>query len=427
MKNFVNNLRWRGMIHDMVPGMEAHQEKTIGYIGFDPSAPSLHLGNLVTIMLLKYFQEAGHTPIALLGGATGMIGDPSGRTKERLFLTEEVLRYNESCIAKQLQNFLDFSSGSNRAKLLNNFHWFKDTSLLSFLREVGKHISIGYMMAKESVKQRIDTGISYTEFAYQLLQGYDFYHLYLHEGVKLQMGGADQWGNLTTGVELIRKKTQSQVFALTIPLLTRRDGTKFGKTASGENIWLDPEKTSPYKFYQFLLNCSDDESQKLIKIFHNCEQEALETLIVAHTAKPEQRLLQQILAEIVTTMVHSRDACKKAILCSNILFGNAASRDQLLELGEDDLLTVCGEIPKIHITRAAFEAVDSMLSLLSVATKNMIMDSKAEVKRMIASRGIMVNKLLVTDPFEQPSISLLHNRYVLVQKGKKSHYLIVVQ
>ena len=426
-KNFVANLHWRGMIHNIVPGTEAYlnQGSTMGYIGFDPSASSLHLGNLVTIMLLRHFQEAGHTPIALLGGATGMIGDPSGRTQERLFLTEEVLRYNEACIGKQLERFLDFSHGKHRARLLNNLDWFKKESLLGFLREVGKHISIGYMMAKDSVKQRITTGISYTEFAYQLLQAYDFYHLYLHEGVKLQMGGSDQWGNLTTGVELIRKKIQSQAFALTVPLLTRADGTKFGKTAAGDNIWLDPEKTSPYQFYQFLLNCSDHEAEKLIKIFHDCKQEEVESLILAHQSRPEKRMLQQILAEIVTTMVHSAAACKKAIWCTGMLFDG--SMNQLFALSEEDLLMMCTTIPKINIPRHAFREVDSMLSLLSVVTGGEILSSKSEVKRIITSRGLMINKVLILDPFEKPNLTLLHNHYLLVQKGKKSHYLIVVQ
>lgn len=429
MKDFIANLQWRGMIHDMVPGTAEHLNSGMatGYVGFDPSAPSLHLGNLVPIMLLKHFQEAGHKPIALVGGATGMIGDPSGRSQERVFLTEEVLRYNEASIAKQLEKFLDFSTGPNQAVVLNNFDWFKGISFLSFLRDVGAHIPIGYMMAKDSVKQRIETGISYAEFAYQLLQGYDFYYLYLHNNVTLQMGGSDQWGNLTTGVELIRKKVHYQAFAITAPLLTRSDGTKFGKTAAGSNIWLDPAQTSPYEMYQFLLNGGDHEAEKLIKIFSFCTQEEVEALIAAHQAKPETRLLQHTLAKIVTTMVHSEEACRQAIVCSNILFGHAASVDALYELSEDDLLSVCRAIPKVHITRSALSAVDSVLSLLSVATENLIMPSKSEARRMIASSGIKVNKVLITDPYQQPDFTLLHNRYLLVQKGKKNYYLIVVQ
>ncbi|TSJ80774.1 MAG: tyrosine--tRNA ligase [Candidatus Cardinium sp.] len=429
MKNFIASLRWRGMIHDMVPGTAEHLSSGMatGYVGFDPSAPSLHLGNLVAIMLLKHFQEAGHQPIALVGGATGMIGDPSGRSQERLFLTEEVLRYNESCIAKQLEKFLDFSTGQNKALLLNNFDWFKDISFLSLLREVGKHIPIGYMMAKDSVKQRIETGISYTEFSYQLLQAYDFYYLYLHKNVTLQMGGSDQWGNLTTGVELIRKKAQCQAFAVTAPLLTRADGTKFGKTASGSNIWLDPAKTSPYELYQFLLNGGDHEVEKLIKIFSFCTQEEVEAFILAHQAKPEMRLLQQTLAKIVTTMVHSEAACRQAMVCSNILFGHTDSVEALYALSEEDLLNVCITIPKVPIARTALEAVDTMVSLLSVATENRIIPSKSEARRVIASSGMKVNKVLITDPYKKPDVALLHNRYLLVQKGKKNYYLIVVE
>lgn len=429
MKNFIANLHWRGMIHHMVPGTAEHLSggMATGYVGFDPSAPSLHLGNLVPIMLLKHFQEAGHKPVALLGGATGMIGDPSGRSGERLFLTEEVLRYNEACISRQLEKFLDCSTGLNKAVLLNNFDWFKDFSFLGFLRDVGKHIPIGYMVAKDSVKQRIETGISYAEFAYQLIQGYDFYYLYLHKNVTLQMGGSDQWGNLTTGVELIRRKAQYQAFAITAPLLTRSDGTKFGKTASGSNIWLDPAQTSPYEMYQFLLNGGDHEVEKLIKIFSFCTQEEIETLILAHRAKPEMRLLQQTLAKIVTTMVHSEEACRQVMVCSNILFGHTDSVDALYALSEDDLLSVCSTIPKVHITRTALSAVDSIVSLLSGATENLIMSSRSEARRMIASSGIKVNKILITDPYQKPDFTLLHNRYLLVQKGKKNYYLIVVQ
>ncbi|MGI2257169.1 tyrosine--tRNA ligase [Candidatus Cardinium hertigii] len=428
MKDFIASLYWRGMIHDMVPGTAAHLNEgmAIGYVGFDPSAPSLHLGNLVPIMLLKHFQEAGHKPIALVGGATGMIGDPSGRSKERVFLTEEVLRYNEASIAKQLEKFLDFSTGPNKAILLNNFDWFKDCSFLGFLRDIGKHISVGYMMAKDSVKKRIETGISYTEFAYQLLQGYDFYHLHLHKNVTLQMGGSDQWGNLTTGVELIRKKSQCHAFAITAPLLTRSDGTKFGKTDAGTNIWLDPAQTSPYELYQFLLNSGDHEVEKLIKIFSFAKKEEVEALILTHQSKPETRLLQQTLAKMVTSMVHSEAACRQAIICSNILFSHTASTDALCALSEEDILRVCATIPKVHITRIALSAIDSVVSLLSVATKNCIMASKSEARRVITSGGIKVNKVLITDPYQKPDFILLHNRYLLVQKGKKNYYLIVV-
>ncbi|TDG94409.1 tyrosine--tRNA ligase [Cardinium endosymbiont of Culicoides punctatus] len=429
MKNFVANLKWRGMIHDMVPGTEEHLNKNMvtGYVGFDPSAPSLHLGNLVTIMLLKHLQEAGHKPIAIVGGATGMIGDPSGRSKERIFLTEETLRYNQECISLQLEKFLDFSSGKNKAELLNNFDWLKTFSFIDFLRDIGKHIPIGYMMAKDSVKQRIETGLSYTEFAYQLLQGYDFYHLFIHKNVTLQMGGADQWGNLTTGIELIRKKAQAQVFALTAPLLTRADGTKFGKTASGANIWLDSEKTSPYTFYQFLLNCSDEEAEKLIKVFASCQREELEEIILSHRATPEHRILQQTLAKMVTTMVHSEQACQKAMVCAHILFSSTSTPDDLQKLSEEDLLTICETIPQVHIKKTDLDTSDGVASFLSVTTEGIITPSKSEARRLIASKGIMVNKELLIDPYEKPHFKLLHDRYLLVQKGKKNHYLILVQ
>ncbi|WP_339044380.1 tyrosine--tRNA ligase [Cardinium endosymbiont of Tipula unca] len=429
MKNFIANLRWRGMIHDMVPGTEEHLNKGMatGYVGFDPSASSLHLGNLVAIMLLKHLQESGHKPIAIVGGATGMIGDPSGRAKERMFLTEEILRYNQDCISQQLKKFLDFSSGKNRAELLNNFDWFKDFSFIDFLRDVGKHIPIGYMVAKDSVKQRIETGLSYTEFAYQLLQGYDFYHLHLNKNVTLQMGGSDQWGNLTTGVELVRKKAHTQVFAVTAPLLTRADGTKFGKTASGANIWLDPEKTSPYEFYQFFLNCGDEDVEKLIKVFAFCQREELEAIILAHRSKPELRLLQQTLAKMVTTMVHSDDACKTAMVCSNILFSNTSSVNDLQALSEEDLLTICATIPQVHITKADLNESDNVVSFLSTTTSGIIIPSKSEARRLIESRGIMINKVLITDPYQKLHFKLLYDRYLLVQRGKKNYYLVLVQ
>ncbi|ROT47390.1 tyrosine--tRNA ligase [Candidatus Cardinium hertigii] len=429
MKNFVANLRWRGMIHDIVPGIEEHLSNSMvtGYIGFEPSASSLHLGNLVTLMLLKHFQEAGHKPIVVVGGATAMVGDPSWKAQERLFLPEEIIRHNEDCISQQLKKFLDFDTGKNKAVVLNNFDWLRDISFLSFLRDVGKHIPIGYMMAKDSVKRRIETGISYTEFAYQLLQGFDFYYLYLNKGVTLQMGGADQWGNLTTGIELIRKKAHAQAFAITAPLFTRSDGIKFGKTTAGANVWLDASKTSPYELYQFLLNCTDYEVEKLIKVFACCSKEEIEALIVAHQAKPETRLLQQTVAKMVTTMVHSEEACSKAIVSSHILFSNVYSMHELYALSEDDLLTVCATIPKIHITQATLNTVDSIISLLSVTTEGVIMTSKSEAKRMIASHGIMINKVLITDPYQKPDFILLHSRYLLVQKGKKNYYLMVVQ
>lgn len=428
MVNFIAHLRWRGMIYDIIPGTEEHlnQQMASGYIGFEPSASSLHLGNLVTLMLLKHFQVAGHKPIVVIGGATAMIGDPSWRMQERSLLTEETIHYNVACISKQLQRFLDFSPGCNQALLLNNLDWFKQVSLLSFLRDIGKQLPIGYMIAKDSIKQRIEQGISFTEFAYQLLQGYDFYYLYRHHRVTLQMGGSDQWGNLTTGVELIRKRAHAAAFAVTTPLLTRSDGSKFGKTLSGDNVWLDPAQTSPYALYQFLLNCSDNESEYLIKVFSLSNQEEIEALIEAHRDQPEKRLIQQELAKIVTIMVHSEEACHKAIVCSHILFSHTASFDDLCALAEADLLTLCATIPKVSITKAAWEAVDSIVSLLYTTTNGKIITSKLEVKRMVAADAIWINKLLIKDPYQKPTFHLVHNRYLLVQKGKKNHYLIVV-
>lgn len=429
MKNLIIDLLWRGMIYNIIPGTEEHLQKGIikGYIGFDPSADSLHLGNLVTIMLLKHLQVAGHKPIALIGGATGMIGDPSGRIKERPFLTEEVLYHNQMCIKTQLEKFLDFSKGTNQAMVLNNWDWFKDLKFLDFLRDVGRYIPIGYMMAKDSVKQRLEGGLSYAEFAYQLLQGYDFYYLYCKEAVTLQMGGSDQWGNLTTGVELIRKKANAQVFALTIPLLTRADGTKFGKTADGLNMWLDPKKTSPYALYQFLLNCSDFEVEKLIKIFAFYPKEAIESLILTHRAKPEQRLLQQELAKIIVTMVHSKADYQQALVCSRILFSHTTSLEDLSALSKADWQVIGDTIKCIYIRKELLDEVDSISTLLSVATHGMIMASKSQVSRMVASRGIMVNKILIEDAQQKPCFKLFYNQYILVQRGKKNHYLLIVQ
>ena len=427
MQDLIAHLRWRGMIHDIIPGTEEQlkKERTAGYVGFDPTAPSLHIGNLATIMLLKHFQLAGHKPVVVVGGATGMVGDPSGKAAERKFLAEEELRHNQACISQQLQQFLDFSDAANGAVLLNNLDWFQEMGFLQFLREAGKHISVNYMVAKDSVKRRLETGLSFTEFAYQLLQGYDFYYLYTHNNVKLQMGGADQWGNLTTGTELIRRKAEGTAFALTTPLVTKADGSKFGKTEQG-NVWLDPNMTSPYAFYQFWMNCSDEEARKLIKVFTLLGQEAIEALYQAHEAAPHQRILQQAIAKELTITVHSEQAYQQATQAAQILFGNA-TQEALRALSEQDLLTVFANVPQVALSREQLEAVADVVELVSSATQGVIFQSKGEVRRMIQGGGLSINKIKVTDPHQKPDFVLLQEKYLLVQQGKKHYSLIVVQ
>lgn len=426
MQDFIENLHWRGMVHDVVPGTEAqlNKEKTAGYVGFDPTAPSLHIGNLATIMLLKHFQLAGHRPVVVVGGATGMVGDPSWKATERDILREEELRHNQTCISKQLKCFLDFSDRKDGAVLLNNLDWFKDIGFLQFLREVGKHISVSYMMAKDSVKQRLETGISFTEFSYQLLQGYDFYHLYTHYNVKLQMGGADQWGNLTTGTELIRRKTGGTAFALTTPLITKTDGSKFGKTEQG-NVWLDPTMTSPYAFYQFWLNCSDEDAHKLIKVFTLLDQVAIETLCQTHRATPHQRILQKAIAKELTIRVHSEQAYRQAAQATEVLFG-AATQADIQALSEQDLLTIFASVPKITISKAQWADLADVAELVSSTTQGIIFKSKGEARRIIQGGGLSINKVKITDPHQRPHVKRLHDRYLLVQQGKKHYYLIVV-
>lgn len=425
MKDFIANLRWRGMIHDSIRGTEAQlkKEQTAGYIGFDPTAPSLHIGNLAAIMLLKHFQLAGHKPIVLIGGATGMIGDPSGKAEERKLLDEETLRHNQAHIKKQLSKFLDFTCRENAVEMLNNYDWFKKVNFLSFLREVGKYISVNYMMAKDAVKKRLETGISYTEFAYQLLQGYDFYYLYTTKNVKLQMGGADQWGNVTTGVELIRKKAGGEAFALTTPLITKADGSKFGKTEKG-NVWLAPEMTSPYAFYQFWLNCSDEEATKLIKIFTLLEREDIKALIQAHNAMPHQRILQKAIAKEVTTRIHGEKDCTWAVKASELLFGNATQED-LATIDDKTLLTTLEGVPQIKINKEQLQSLLDVSELVSSATQAIIFKSKGEARRMIQGGGLSINKTKITDPYQKPPFTLLQDRYLLVQKGKKHYYLII--
>ena len=415
------------MIHQITPGTEKQlsTERTTGYVGFDPTAPSLHVGNLATVLLLKRFQAAGHKPVVVVGGATGMIGDPSGKTSERRLLQEEELRHNQMCIGKQLQAFLDFSNEPNGAMLLNNLDWFKEINFLHFLREAGKHIPVNYMMAKESVKRRLTAGLSFTEFAYQLLQGYDFYYLYTHHNVKLQMGGADQWGNLTTGIELIRRKAGCVTFAMTTPLITKADGNKFGKTEQG-SVWLDSTMTSPYAFYQFWLNCSDEEARRFIKVFTLLDPATIETLTKTHDVAPHNRILQKAIAKEVTIMVHSAQAYHQAAQATQILFANASLED-LLTLQEQDLLTIFSSVPKITISKEQWENLADVTDLVSSATHGLIFKSKGEARRMIQGGGLSINKIRVIDPYQTPSFKYLQDRYLLIQQGRKRYYLIVVR
>jgi len=420
--DFVAELEWRGMVQDIMPGTREQllKEQTTAYVGFDPTADSLHIGNLVPIMLLTHFQQAGHKPIALLGGATGMVGDPSGKSEERNFLTEEVLQHNLECQKKQLAQFLDFTSGkSNEAEMVNNYDWFKDFSFLKFLREAGKHITVNYMMAKESVKKRLETGISFTEFSYQLIQGYDFYWLNQNKNCKLQMGGSDQWGNIVTGTELIRRKSENEAFALTCPLITKSDGSKFGKSEGG-NVWLDPEKTSPYKFYQFWLNVSDEDVSKYIRIFTLKSKDEIESLEIEHQAEPHLRKLQKALAEDVTIRVHSEEALQNAIAASNILFGKSTQED-LSNLNEKDLLSVFEGVPQAEVSLSELE---KGIDIIDFSVEMKVFQSKGEARRMIQNNGLSVNKSKVNLEKKISSADLLHGKYVLLQKGKKNYYLI---
>ena len=429
--NFVEELKWRGMIHDMMPGTEEQlkKEMTTAYVGIDPTADSLHIGHLVSVMILRHFQRCGHKPIALIGGATGMIGDPSGKSAERNLLTEETLRHNQACIKAQLSKFLDFDSDApNAAELVNNYDWMKGFSFLDFAREIGKHITVNYMMAKDSVKRRLNgearDGLSFTEFTYQLLQGYDFLHLYETKNCKLQMGGSDQWGNITTGTELIRRKNGGDAFALTCPLITKADGGKFGKTESG-NVWLDPRYTSPYKFYQFWLNVSDDDAAKYIKIFTFISREEIESLIAEHAAAPHLRLLQKRLAKEVTCMVHSEAGYNAAVEASGILFGNAAA-ETLHKIDEDTLLAVFEGVPQFEVARATVEAGVKAVDLF--AEHAAIFASKGEMRKLVQGGGVSVNKEKLT-AFDKiiTTDDLLNGKYLLVQRGKKNYYLINVK
>ena len=429
--NFIEELKWRGMIADMMPGTEEQLQKelTSAYVGIDPTADSLHIGHLVGVMMLRHFQRAGHRPIALIGGATGMIGDPSMKSAERNLLDEETLRHNQECIKQQLAKFLDFDSDApNAAKLVNNYDWMKDYSFLNFIRDIGKHITVNYMMAKDSVKKRLSrdssVGMSFTEFSYQLLQGYDFLYLYEHEGCRLQMGGSDQWGNITTGTELIRRKTGGEAFALTCPLITKADGGKFGKTESG-NVWLDRRYTSPYKFYQFWLNVSDADAAKYIKIFTALDQEEINALIAEQEAAPHLRPLQKRLAKEVTVMVHSEADYEAAVEASNILFGNA-THEALLKLDEDTLLAVFEGVPHFEVSREELAAGIKAADLCT--EKAAIFASKGEMRKLVQSGGVSLNKekLAAADAVIDSS-ALLDGKYLLVQRGKKNYYLLIAK
>jgi tyrosyl-tRNA synthetase len=428
--NFVDELKWRGMIHDIMPGTEEllNKGKTSGYIGFDPTADSLHIGHMVQVMLLVHFQRSGHTPIALVGGATGMIGDPSGKSEERNLLDEVSLKKNEEAIKKQLSKFLDFGSGSvNRALLVNNYDWMKEYSFLGFIRDIGKHITVNYMMSKDSVKKRIGSeakeGMSFTEFSYQLVQGTDFFHLYNNYGCKLQMGGSDQWGNIVTGTELIRRKTGGEAFALTCPLITKSDGTKFGKTESG-NVWLDPEKTTPYQFYQFWLNVSDEDAAKYIRIFTVLGQKEIEEIISAHNKAPHERLLQKRLAEEVTVMVHSRADYESAVEASQILFGKGTT-ESLKKMSENTFLLVFEGVPVFDVK---MEILLKGVSVSDLCTEHsQVFTSKGELRRLVQGGGFSINKVKIDNPDATVTTELLlNNKFLLLQKGKKNYYLIRV-
>ena len=420
--NFVEEMKWRGMIHDIMPGTEEQLQKemTSAYIGFDPTADSLHIGSLVQIMILVHLQRSGHKPYALVGGATGMVGDPSGKSKERNLLSSDVLDHNVACVHKQLARFLNFDCGENSAEMVNNYDWFKDINFLDFIRDVGKHISVNYMMAKDSVKARLETGMSFTEFTYQLVQGYDFYHLYTKKNCKLQLGGSDQWGNIVTGTELIRRKARGEAFAITTPLIKKADGTKFGKTEGG-NVWLDSARTSPYKFYQYWLNSSDDDAKTYIKIFTLLSQSEIAALILEHEEAPHLRILQKALGKEVTTRVHSEEAYTRAIDASEILFGKNTA-EQLKSIEERDLLDIFEGVPQFQVSLSSIESGVQIVDLL--AQQSQVFASNGEARRMLKSNAVSVNKLKVGEDKLVTTEDLLNDKYVLIQKGKKNYFLL---
>ncbi|MDD5570398.1 MAG: tyrosine--tRNA ligase [Bacteroidales bacterium] len=420
--NFIEELKWRGMIHDVMPGTEEqlNKEMTVAYTGFDPTATSMHIGNLSSIMLLKFFQLSGHKPIIVIGGGTGMIGDPSGKSSERNLLDEETLRHNQECIKKQFMKLLDFGNIPNAAEMINNYDWLNKLNLIGFLRDIGKHITINYMLAKDSVKKRLETGISYTEFAYQMLQGYDYLHLYETKNCKLQMGGSDQWGNIVTGTELIRRKVNGDAYALTSPLITKSDGGKFGKTEEG-NIWLDAKLTSPYKFYQFWLNVSDEDAAKFIKIFTLHSKEEIENIEAEHLKAPHLRLLQKTLAKDVTIMVHSENDYSSAVEASEILFGKGTT-ESLKKLDEKTLLSVFEGVPQCNISKDKLPAGVNIVDFLTELTN--IFPSKSEARRTLKENGVMINKEKATETQIINNDLLLNGKYILVQKGKKNYFLV---
>ncbi len=430
IKNFIEELKWRGMIHDVMPGAEEHlaEDMRSAYIGFDPTSDSLHIGNLVPIMLLAHYQRCGHKPYALVGGATGMIGDPSGKSSERNLLNEETLRFNQEGIKKQLAHFLDFESDAeNAAILVNNYDWMKDFTFLEFIRDVGKHITVNYMMAKDSVKNRITSedseGMSFTEFTYQLVQGYDFLHLFREMNCTLQMGGSDQWGNITTGTELIRRIGGGKGFAITCPLITKSDGSKFGKSEGG-NVWLDAKRTSPYKFYQYWLNSSDEDAEKYIKIFTFLNKEEIDKLIKEHREVPHMRILQKRLAEEITMMVHSKEDLENAVKASNILFGNSTSED-LKKLDEQTFLDIFDGVPQAEINASD---LDNGLDIVgALAEKSGFLKSNGEARRALKENSISVNKEKVADGYSITSNDLINNKFILLQRGKKNYFVLKVQ
>jgi tyrosyl-tRNA synthetase len=424
-KNFIEELQWRGMIHDIMPGTEEALMKKMsaGYVGFDPTADSLHIGNLVQIMILVHFQRAGHKPFALVGGATGMVGDPSGKSAERNLLDAETLDHNVACVQAQLEQFLDFENGENAAEMVNNYDWFKNMNFLDFIRDVGKHISVNYMLAKDSVKSRLDTGMSFTEFSYQLVQGYDFYYLNKHKDCIVQLGGSDQWGNIVTGTELIRRKGGGEAYAVTTPLIKKADGTKFGKTESG-TVWLSPERTSPYQFYQYWLNASDEDAENFIKIFTLKDKEEIDALIASHKEEPHMRSLQKALAEDITTRVHDAEALNTAIAASKILFGKSTA-DDLKALSEKDFFAVFDGVPQATVPRDEVNAGLGIIDALSAKTG--FLGSNGEARRELKGNAISVNKEKVNDQFQITTESLINDKYVLLGKGKKNNYILIVE
>ena len=426
MKDFVAELKWRNMIHTIMPGTEDELKKGMAtaYVGIDPTVDSLHIGHLVSIMILTHFQACGHRPLVVLGGATGMIGDPSFKSQERVLLTPETIQHNQECIRKQLEKFLDFSEDKpNHAQILNNYDWMKGWSFIDFIREIGKHITVNYMMAKDSVKKRIETGISFTEFSYQLMQGYDFLYLFENYDCKLQMGGSDQWGNITTGTELIRRTLDKEAYAITCPLITKADGKKFGKTEKG-NVWLDREKTSPYAFYQFWLNLSDEDAARFIRIFTLKSEEEICELEKQHAADPSQRILQKALAKDITIKVHSEEDYNAAIEASQILFGKGTT-ETLKKLDEQTFLSVFDGVPQFKVSKSDIENGIGIIDLL--AEKTQVLASKGEVRRALKENSLSINKEKIKEDYIANSSCLLNNKYILVQKGKKNYYIIVVE